>query len=315
MSLNIYILTYNRAKYLKEAIRSVLSQSYIEFELYILDNCSSDDTYDVVNSFYDIRLHYIRHKQNIGGIANLQYAIKHCTADYFVVFHDDDIMLPNFIKDEIRVMESNSHIAVVSGNAVLIDKNSKDGKLAFLTPCNDTMYYAYDTYLNYLKHGRTLIFPSLMYRNSFIKKNNISLKEFIGPCLDVIFYFDIAKYGGVIYEISHAVMKYRQHIYQDSRLNMDTMHLQLYEYLKSDVYYASLFHKYKKNIYKKHIHRIIVLFLRGEEKQSKRLYYAYSECIMNKKQCVWNLYYEIIIRFPNFFRRLYKLYKILKREK
>ena len=98
----IYITTYNRVQYLKLAIDSILNQSYDNFTLIILDNCSTDGTYEYVLSLKDSRVKYIRHSQNIGGGANINYAFKNCTSEYFCVFHDDDILNEKIIEKEIE---------------------------------------------------------------------------------------------------------------------------------------------------------------------------------------------------------------------
>ena len=73
----IGIPTYNRADgYLKEAIESVINQTYSNLEIIISDNCSSDDTGLVVKSFKDQRIHYYRHDENIGANNNFNFCLK-----------------------------------------------------------------------------------------------------------------------------------------------------------------------------------------------------------------------------------------------
>jgi glycosyltransferase involved in cell wall biosynthesis len=72
---SVIIPTYNRAEFLREAIQSVLAQTYTNFELLILDNCSPDHTPEVVAEFDDARIKYLRHQCNIGGIANWIYGM------------------------------------------------------------------------------------------------------------------------------------------------------------------------------------------------------------------------------------------------
>ena len=55
MKLNVYVLTYNRSTLLKETIESILQQTYQDFDLYILDNCSTDDTGSVVQALFQPR--------------------------------------------------------------------------------------------------------------------------------------------------------------------------------------------------------------------------------------------------------------------
>ena len=75
-SLEVFILTYNRAGYLKESIESVLNSTFRDFTLTVVDNCSTDNTEEVVRSFDDPRLKYVKHPENIGGINNINSAIK-----------------------------------------------------------------------------------------------------------------------------------------------------------------------------------------------------------------------------------------------
>ena len=56
--IDIFLVTYNRENYLRESIASILKQTYKEFNLIILDNCSTDHTTQVVNSFFDSRIKY-----------------------------------------------------------------------------------------------------------------------------------------------------------------------------------------------------------------------------------------------------------------
>ena len=118
----IYITTYNRVQYLKRAIDSIIRQSYSDFTLIVLDNCSSDDTEKYVLSLNDSRIKYIRHTQNIGGGANINYGFKNCEAKYFCVFHDDDILHENLIEKEIEYMEYDRNCMAVSCLANIINE-------------------------------------------------------------------------------------------------------------------------------------------------------------------------------------------------
>lgn len=108
---------------MEESIKSVLRKSYSHFNLYVLDNCSTNETEQIVKKFDDKRVHYIRHKENLGGIGNINYAFNHNSQKYFVVFHDDDIMWDGMLKSEIEVLENNPSIAMVSCLSQPMDEN------------------------------------------------------------------------------------------------------------------------------------------------------------------------------------------------
>ena len=121
----IFVLTYNRVNYLKSALESILNQTYSDFILNVLDNCSNDGTEEYVKSIEDKRVNYIRHEHNLGGIGNISYAFKNCAGDYFAVFHDDDILHDNLLKEEVAYLENHEDCMAVSCLANNIDENGE----------------------------------------------------------------------------------------------------------------------------------------------------------------------------------------------
>ncbi len=314
MSLNIYILTYNRSSYLRHSIESVLNQTYKDFQLYILDNCSQDNTSEVVHSFCDTRLHYIRHDTNIGGYGNFNFAIDHCKADYFVLFHDDDRMLPHFIEKEISVMESDERIAAVSGNAIYMGKPNLDG-FKTLNPCGG-IYSGNDVCKNFLGKGRILMFPSLMYRTAFIKANDIHFKAEVGPCGDVVFYCDIGTYGGVIYELSDVIMQRRIHAMQDSQRDKYGMNLQLLDYFKHTRKYRRLFLENRYDIYARFVKVMVLDFLsqRMSRGQLLLLRGEFRKILRIKGRCKWDIALLFTFKHPGVMLVVYRIYCKLYRK-
>ena len=244
--LSIYITTYNRVKYLKTMVSSILDQTFKDFDLYILDNCSSDETGRFVASICDPRVHYVKHPQNIGGLANLNYSFEQCDNEYFCVLHDDDIAHNTLIEKEITYMERHMECAAVSCLANNIDETGKVIKTCPVKNGEPVKKYSNtDFFENYISHQGTLTFPATMYRNSFIKKHDIVLKQKPGPCRDVVLYMDIEKAGGVLAEIQEALFDYRIHRNQDSTTNLERMLIQLIQYLNQNDYYSALLNKCK----------------------------------------------------------------------
>lgn len=239
-TLSVYIITYNRANYLGNSIQSVLRQTYKDYDLFILDNCSTDDTPNVVRKFNDSRLHYVRHSKNIGGIGNIQFAIKHCTSDFMIIFHDDDIMKEDLLKREMDILSKNSKIAAVSSNANYVNEAGEINKHVMFDSNVIKYYSSGELFRDYLTQNKWLCFPTIMYRSSFLKDNNITFKEEVGPCGDVILYSDIERYGGTICEIPDALIYYRNHTGQDSSNSIGIMQLKLYRYINSTPYYKDI---------------------------------------------------------------------------
>jgi len=90
---SIVIPTYNRASYLKIAIRSILRQDFDNYEIVISDNASADNTAKVCQSFKDKRIRYVKNKVNIGFNRNLYKVIKLALGNYIFILGDDDFIL------------------------------------------------------------------------------------------------------------------------------------------------------------------------------------------------------------------------------
>ena len=112
-TVSVIIPTYNRAEFLGHAIRSVLSQTYRDLELIVVDDGSSDNTQEIVSSFDDPRIHYIRHSENRGTPIALNIGTQAASGKYIATLGDDDEWSPNLLAREVPVMEESEQIGVV----------------------------------------------------------------------------------------------------------------------------------------------------------------------------------------------------------
>lgn len=111
----VIIPTYNHALYLREAIQSVLNQTYDNYELLILDDHSSDGTPDVVKEFKDERMKCIRHKCNIGFVANWTYGVKLALGKYISILSDDDKYKPDFLEKRFKAFQREERLVAAAG--------------------------------------------------------------------------------------------------------------------------------------------------------------------------------------------------------
>ena len=89
---SIGIPTYNRADgYLRECLTSALKQTYPNIEVIVADNCSSDNTAELMKSFSTNRLRYYKHPKNIGPQNNFNFCLDQANGAYFLLLHDDDL--------------------------------------------------------------------------------------------------------------------------------------------------------------------------------------------------------------------------------
>ena len=110
---SITIPTYNRAHLLGATIRGVLEQSFGDFELFVSDNASTDDTEGVVAGFADPRVTYLRSDENRGHFWNLSRGLHLGSAPYVAVLPDDDAWLPGNLEKKVAVLDSDPEIGIV----------------------------------------------------------------------------------------------------------------------------------------------------------------------------------------------------------
>jgi glycosyltransferase involved in cell wall biosynthesis len=113
--------TYNRSNLLKGAIASALAQDYADFEVMIVDNASADDTEAVVRSFADPRVTYVRNPSNLGCTGNVNRAIELNSNPYLNILMDDDVLLPGFISESVKLLDEHPEVAFCFTAAKYVD--------------------------------------------------------------------------------------------------------------------------------------------------------------------------------------------------
>lgn len=124
--ISIGMPVYNGEKYIKEALDSLLSQTYRDFELIISDNASTDSTQSICESYAikDKRIRYIRQKNNIGPAANFKYVLDQASSEYFMWAAHDDIWSNNWIEVLLDELIKNRLAVGVYGQLIHIDEES-----------------------------------------------------------------------------------------------------------------------------------------------------------------------------------------------
>jgi len=112
---SVIITTFNRAHFLRRAIKSVLNQTYKDIEIIVVDDCSNDNTEKVVSECIrnNKNIKYIRHNKNKGLSAARNTGIKHSTGKYISFLDDDDELLPKKIQKQVEFLEKHKNIDAI----------------------------------------------------------------------------------------------------------------------------------------------------------------------------------------------------------
>lgn len=120
---SICIPTYKGAEFLEATLDSVLNQSYPNFELWILDDNSPDDTQSIVSRYKDPRIKYVRNAQNLGPQGNWNRCLELAQGKYYKLLPHDDLLAPNSLEEQVSILEADKscEIALVFGSRQIID--------------------------------------------------------------------------------------------------------------------------------------------------------------------------------------------------
>jgi len=124
--ISVVLASYNGSKFIKEQLDSILNQTYKAFEIICVDDCSSDDTYKILeeykNKYPDIIKVY-KNDKNIGSRATFSKAIEYANGEYVALSDQDDWWYPEKLEILYNNIKNNPNIAFVYSNAHLVDEN------------------------------------------------------------------------------------------------------------------------------------------------------------------------------------------------
>ena len=106
---SIIMPSYNTAAYIKESIQSVLNQTYTNWELLIVDDCSTDSTDEVLETIKDSRIRYFKNDKNSGAAVSRNKALREARGQWIAFLDSDDLWMPEKLEKQIYFMETNSY--------------------------------------------------------------------------------------------------------------------------------------------------------------------------------------------------------------
>lgn len=122
---SVCIPAYNNAGYIKDTIQSVLKQTYQNIELIVVDDHSTDNTVEVLESVQDERLKIYRNEKNLGMVGNWNRCLELATGEYVKLICADDMIAKNAIEKEAKAMRRNPSVNLVESDTRLVDINGK----------------------------------------------------------------------------------------------------------------------------------------------------------------------------------------------
>ncbi len=168
---SIIMPSWNTANFIAESIQSVINQTYTNWELIIVDDCSTDNTDEVVASFKDERIRYFKNEVNSGAALTRNRAIREARGEYIAFLDSDDLWLPEKLEKMLSFMKENNYVFAYH-EYTKIDEESKPLGIYVTGPkviSKRKMYnYGYPGCLAFMYKADA--FPLVQIKD--IKKNN-----------------------------------------------------------------------------------------------------------------------------------------------
>lgn len=123
--------TYNASLFFKKTVESVQSQTFTDWEMIIVDDCSTDNTYELAMelSESDVRIKVIRHEVNLGVAAARNTALDNATGDFIAFLDSDDLWMPNKLERQLTFMEQNDYVLTYTMYQKFDSETGKLGKI------------------------------------------------------------------------------------------------------------------------------------------------------------------------------------------
>jgi glycosyltransferase involved in cell wall biosynthesis len=165
--ISVVMTAYNEEKYIAEAIDSILNQTYPDFEFIIVNDGSTDRTEEIILSYKDPRIVYIKNTQNLKLIASLNKGLDAAKGKYVARMDSDDISMPDRFEKQVQFMENHPEIGI--SGAQLVVFGSEDGAMNYPLEHEDLL----------LRLFITSCYPNnlVMFRREIMEKHHLRFPE------------------------------------------------------------------------------------------------------------------------------------------
>jgi glycosyltransferase involved in cell wall biosynthesis len=206
----VLMAVYNGEKYLREAIESMLNQSYTNFEFLIINDGSTDSTEEIILSYRDERIRHMKNEQNIKLIASLNKGLDLAEGKYIARMDADDVSLPERLAKQVDFMERNLEYGLLGTWVKTLGLNP-DKEIHFKSGHDEIRFELF--FHNYLHH------PTVMFRKEIIKKNNLKYEDYV-HAEDYALWINFCKHTK-IQILPEVLLHYRLHNENISEIHQD----------------------------------------------------------------------------------------------
>lgn len=206
--ISILLATYNGEKYISEQLDSILNQTYQNFELFICDDCSTDNTFSIIKDYSSRsdKITIIKNEKNLGFKNTFEKLCTYATGNYIAFSDQDDIWYPNRLE---RCLSSINGYDIVCSDSLLIDEFGNSMKMTLFDTLRIPALLEYpELYFKHLFHANFVQGATVLIKTDFVKKYLPIPDVFVFH--DWWFALNASLNNGILY-LPECLIKYRQH--------------------------------------------------------------------------------------------------------
>ena len=200
--ISVIMPAYNAEKYLKEAIDSILTQTFADFELIVINDCSKDATEQIILSYDDSRVVYLKNEQNLGVAGTLNRGLSVAQGEYVARMDADDISEPQRLQVQLKFLEAHPQV-VMCGSHVTVFFDTGEQRVCYY-PTNDGQIRAVLLFACPFAH------PSVMLRTNVLRDHGLHYDEEFEKVEDYRLWTKLAEYGKLA-NLPEPLLRYRKH--------------------------------------------------------------------------------------------------------
>ena len=199
---SIIMPAYNAEKYIGEAIESILSQTYTDYEFIIINDGSTDKTEKIIRSYDDSRIVYLENEKNSGIVVTLNKGLDYATGEYIARMDADDISVNNRLEKQVAYMEKNKKVGLLGTGIRVFGTEIQQYDRVFTT---DSKQLKAELIFN-----SCVAHPTVMIRREILEQNHLRYNEEFAGAEDYCLWWEIAKVSSIA-TLKDILLNYRIH--------------------------------------------------------------------------------------------------------
>lgn len=201
--ISILMGAFNCADTLETAVKSIQNQTYTNWEFIICDDCSTDNTWDVLKGLAakESRMHILRNNQNMRLAYSLNHCLKHVHGKYIARMDADDESLPTRFEKQVQFLEEHPEIDLVGTGRIIFDENG-----------NETIQYGNGLVnKSQLLYGSPFVHPTIMMKADVLKVlHGYRVSEATARAEDLDLWYRLFQHGFCGYNLEEPLYRYRE---------------------------------------------------------------------------------------------------------